>query len=919
MSLIFPKQKISSSKKDKAWMINCTNYVVAVGEQNFTQEISRKNSSYKLINSQLEESEFRNICSTLGVSTNYGKRYIQAYNKVFNIYSTLKGEELQRSFKFSVINISPQATNEILRHQQFEHQQYVSYNFAKEFEVIVEKLKLEVQTEMRNVPFNERAKAEAEIRKQVEEKYSHLLSFERLEERSKSFVQLKEATLAKLLKICINRQNIKWIKNESFGDAIIAGEEFVEVKFEKGNPLPIIKQINPLDIFYHKSPDTPFTHDSDFAGYKERITFTQALDEYQEDLDNDDLERLQLFAYNGSAGYGTTDTMFRSPGDPRHASDWVSKTQAGMYPSGPNLRPEARVMIDGQERGIPNSGYAGGSTVRGQGLYSTEYDSFYRNNYVIRYTTYWKSYRKIYVFTKEDNDGELVSEFVSEDFVIPSNAKKESYRENKFSKLKYKYIWYDKENKFNSAEEIWIPEIWKSVRLNGDIFVDYGPLEHAYQSLLNPYATKLPIYGCVFNARNASNISIIDRTKPWQKLYYAMMAKVLKLISQDKGVLTFLNVLMVDSDLGVKKTLELAEDHNLIPYNPLAHAKGGQLINNTHKIAEKVDTTNASVIEYYIKILEFIETNLTETVGMSPQRLSQFSPRTNASDNQKAIEHSMNITESLFNMHDLLWEHIMQGYMEMLVSSLNDDTSKLRGFLNSEEIALIDLGHINLEDEYLFKVGFNSKEEKIKTITESLAMHLIQNDKVTLSTLIELLNTDDLVEFQVHLKEIEKEIENKAVEAQQREQEAKMEELNLQWKFKENEQKAKLDEVFLKGKMELEKEHVKGQYLINSFNLKNDLDQNGVSDLLEEELNYTEMLSKVSDVVNKSRQKDRELDIKESELALKSKTSELEALQQKEDKLQESFFKEKELKLKEEIEKLKVEAQKQRAASSSKK
>jgi hypothetical protein len=805
MALTFPKQKLKTSKKDEQWIRDCTDFIIEVGRRNFQYDFNRKNSSYKLINSQLEEGEFRSICSTLGVSSNYGKKYIHAYNKVFNIYSTLKGEELQRSFKFSVINISPTATNEILRHQEVIHQQYISKNFSKEFEILIEKLKLEVQQEMRNVPFNERNAAEQEISKKIEEKYSGVLNFDRLKERSKSIVELKEATLAKLLKISITKENIKWTKNECFGDAIIAGEEFVEIKFEKGNPLPIIRQLNPLDVYYHKSPDTPFTHLGVYAGYKERITLSEVIDEYGDELTDDQLDSLQVYNSSGSSIYGAADKFSRSPGDPRHSDDWVKKTQAQLYPSGPNMNPNARISVDGVEQGIPNGGNSAGAIVKGRGLYSSEYDGVNTSHYIVRYTSYWKSYRKAYLYLKENAEGNLEEEIVSEDFVIPSNANKESYKENKFRKTKYRHVWYDKDGKYNAVEDIWISEIWKSIRLNGDIYVDSGPLENAYQSLLNPYASKLPILGCVYNGRNASNISVIDRAKSWQKLYLSVMAKVLKTISQDKGILTFLNVLMVDSDLGVKKTLDLAEDHNLIPYNPLSHAKGGQLINNTLKIAERVDTTNSQVVEYYIKLLEFIENNLIETVGMSPQRLSQFSPRTNASDNEKAIQHSMNITESLYFTHDYLWEQIMQSYMEMLISSLNENNSKMRGFLNSEEIALIDLGLISLEDEYLFKVGDNAKEEKVKSITENLAMHLIQNDKIQLSTLIDLLKTDDLIEFHKQIKEIEKDIQAREQQAQQGQQDAETERLKIEWKFKENEQKAKLDEIYLKGSLDNEK------------------------------------------------------------------------------------------------------------------
>jgi dihydroneopterin aldolase len=117
----------------------------------------------------------------------------------------------------------------------------------------------------------------------------------------------------------------------------------------------------------------------------------------------------------------------------------------------------------------------------------------------------------------------------------------------------------------------------------------------------------------------------------------------------------------------------------------------------------------------------------------------------------------------------------------------------------------------------------------------------------------------------------------------------------------------------------MKREHIRGQYLINSFNLKNDLDQNGISDLLEEELNYTDLLNKVSDTVSKNNQKNRELDLKESQMQLDQKSEELRQLMDQTKFEQDSIFKQKELQLKAEIEKLKIEASKQKAAKQSKK
>jgi len=185
------------------------------------------------------------------------------------------------------------------------------------------------------------------------------------------------------------------------------------------------------------------------------------------------------------------------------------------------------------------------------------------------------------------------------------------------------------------------------------MYVKAEPYEHAYQSLLNPYKVKLPLHGFVYNNRNAFSVSVMDRIAPWQKLYYVVATKWLKLITQDKGVVQLLNILMMDKNLGYKKSLEIAVDQGVLPFNPLAHSQGAGM-GNTYKPAERLDLSNTAQLTHYTQMLQFIEQQIKLAAGIPDSRLAQTSKSTNVTDNQRDMAQSMNITNALFKAHDLL-------------------------------------------------------------------------------------------------------------------------------------------------------------------------------------------------------------------------------------------------------------------------
>lgn len=140
----------------------------------------------------------------------------------------------------------------------------------------------------------------------------------------------------------------------------------------------------------------------------------------------------------------------------------------------------------------------------------------------------------------------------------------------------------------------------------------------------------------------------------------------------------------------------------------------------------------------------------------------------------------------------------------MTVKSLDEKKGFFRGILNDEEFALLDLGVISLDDEYAVRVGDNSRSFKLLQEAKQLAHALVQNDKIRFSTLLDLLDVDNLSEFKDELRGIEKELEEREMQMaeQQRQHEKEMQEKLIAEQERSREQRMK--EIDLKGQFDIE-------------------------------------------------------------------------------------------------------------------
>lgn len=860
----FLNQRISSKKKNKDWKEKMVDYHI---EQSYSwsDEWERIEENYALKNNQLNRTEIAQICKGLGTEE-HADVFINAYNKTHNIIDAHKGEEWNRPFSFSIVNNSKKAIDKIERDKRREIDELAGQVFKVELDRQKELYAIEEQKIKGQMDEQGAQQAIEELQNRYNKLFGQITDPKTIFDKYENINTAEEVAMSRIMKMITDKLNLKFVKNQTFEDAVIAGREAVELYSLHEYDLPKLRQLNPLNLFFQKSPDVMWIQDADYAGYRELLTIDKVIEEYGEFLSKEEYKKLtETGPYFGDIkGLNhpfTADRLNKQPSEDKEVRNMRN------LPRQNNGMTAEDYFILGEEFGAPHNGYIGSDYINRLGLSATNNRRHKLREYIDVYTVYWKSQRKLGKYQFINDYGEPDETYVDESFTVPKRAKKDSVS-NGYTKKKVIYRWTDladKSKKF-SLEWVWVPEVWKGVRIGQDIYCQTGPVKHAYQSLLNPYEVKLPIYGYIYNNRNAYSISLMDRMKPWQKLYYVIMARLLKLISQDRGILTFINIHMLDKNLGFEEALRVAEDNGIVPYNPLSNSKGaGNFGNmNTMKVAERIDATNAGAIQHYIQILQFIEENIKLSSGMSDQRMAQTNARMTATDNYRDTMHSINITEPLHAAHDLLWQEILQGMMEMTLSVLGESTGKIRGFLNDEEKVLIDLDILSLEDNFKLRVADNSKAFKILEQAKQLSHALVQNDKASLDTLIELMETENLSEFKNLVRKAEDDHAQRQQENEQAQRDHEKEMAELQRKQMEDQQIAKLDEIYLKGNLDYRKELMKMEMQAASFDPEKDYNKDGIADYLQ----WEQLQQKVN-------QEGRKLDIEEYRLGMQQRQAEI--------------------------------------------
>lgn len=810
MRSFFPKQRLSYNEKkedDFAKVKIFVNSILRYHEEDFcyncdnnTDKTSQtfldekhwqhrrlKNmlSNYRLYNNQLDQEDFREYCDSLGIKKEIGAvaHEIKPYNKTYNKINVLLGEEYRRPDNQKVVLINAEGVKSKAEYKNKLYKQAIQAAIEQE-RLKAEKRFPEIVPESYKSE-EEYQQAMQEREQQVQELVNSVMDPEQIEKyMSETYLDQKEILCGDLLNYLYYKERLKEKKNDGFKHGNISGEEHAWVGIVNGEP--VVNILNPLKVFFHKSPEVKYVQDGLYAGYRTFMTIGDVMDTFADDLTDSQKDLLEE-RYSSKIEGAKDDLISPSMkyGDLDTYEYKYSKNN--LYYS----------------------------------RYGSHGPSFYDDIEVVHLE--WVSQRKVGFLEYIDEEGEKQLQKVDESFTVPKYAKKVEYKDENGNP----YVSYEWDN--FALEWEWIPEVWEATRIDADIFVNIGPKVNQHYSLDNPFRVKLGYYGVVYNNMNATSQSTMDRMKPYQYLFFIAMDKFKNLIAKDKGQLLGIDSSRLDPKFPIEKTIHFLEQAGYYVYNGL---QGGDSPGaNTRMGIETYNASNIQNVINFAQVLAYFDDQIGEAAGVTKPREGGSAPYEAVTNNQQSILQSSYITEPLFIVHDNLWREIKTGLIEVAQVAYSKKPLVTQFVLNDGSRKILEVDQNLSEDNasYGIFVSDNSKDFKVFEELRALSQPLLQNDKIDIDDLVQILNADSMSELKRELKASKRKREKREEAMQQSQQQSQEKQVQMQLDAREDEQAHLKELAILKAETDLAVAQIQAE----RFAKAQDVNENNIPDLLE--------------------------------------------------------------------------------------
>jgi 6-pyruvoyl-tetrahydropterin synthase len=366
------------------------------------------------------------------------------------------------------------------------------------------------------------------------------------------------------------------------------------------------------------------------------------------------------------------------------------------------------------------------------------------DNYAEWITVYWKSLTRVGIFTYIDEFGDIVEEVINE-------------------------ADYD-ERIHGDLEWVWVNEVWKGTRIDGDIYLDINPLEVQRGSIDNPSKCKLPVNGRAYSNRNSTNISLVLLGIPFQLTYNIFKFRLENAIAKSKDLLAIFDINMIPEGWDMDKWMNMVDSTGIAWQD---YAKEGIQLNPQHKAA--IDMS-IKTVEQYLALLQSIIEEWERLSGITRQRQGQTGTYEGKGVTEQSIIQSSHITEDYFRKFNQLEQRDIQAILDYAqlawingkkaMYALPDGSTEY--FETDEAFNMAEFGiFISDSSQDLQKIG----------MLQQLTQAAIQNG-TPLSVVAEIINSDNFTTILDKIKKAEasmQEMQEMAQEAQQQALQQQME------------------------------------------------------------------------------------------------------------------------------------------------
>ncbi len=429
---------------------------------------------------------------------------------------------------------------------------------------------------------------------------------------------------------------------------------------------------------------------------------------------------------------------------------------------------------------VPNTDFqltAGDNMLDVNQLFDNQFDTtllpYDMNGNIRVLRVYWKSRRKIKKVKSYDPEtGEEEFNFYPENYIIDPDKGQEE-------------------------QAFWVNEAWEGTKIGSDIYVNMRPRPVQYNRLSNPSRCHFGIIGSIYNINGNEPFSMVDTVKPYAYLYDVVMDKLLKLLARNAGKVVRMDFAKVPKGWDADKWLYYMKVNGIAVEDSFKEGTYGQA---TGKLAGAmnnassgvIDASTGNEIQFHINMLDWIDTQIGQIMGISKQREGQISNRETVGGVERATLQSSHITKRLFFIHENLKKRVLECLLETAKIALRGRKEKFSYILSdgAEKIMEID-GDEFAECDYGLVVDNSNGVQELNQKLDTLAQAALQNQALNFSTMMKMYTTTSMAEKQRLVELYEK--KQQQIVQQQQQQQMQLEQQQMQQQAETEQNKQRLE------------------------------------------------------------------------------------------------------------------------------
>lgn len=819
-----PYQMLSIDEKDDDWRKWNMDWLEHIGIQQILTQNNKLQKNYDLANGVInkndyilnDQNEHRDLAGILMNETN-SPFSLKFYPIIPNVINIFEGEFSKRDNRIIVKAVDEFSQNEALD----EKLNNITQLLAQDAQ---EKLVRDF-TEQGVDPSSNDAQKQIQMAQQLAAAQTKFKTFRGIAEQWAQHTIEEEN----------ERFHLYEMEALGFRDGLVADREFWHVDIL--DDTYEVEIWNPLNTFYHKSPDVQYVSEGNHVGRILIMSIPDVIDTYGSRMTPEQLESLKD-AQNHIIGtsLGAVDDTHRN--DPTKFWD-ASKTYGQQSKN--SIYTDQYLSVKSMQNDI--FGVGGLNWNRMNSVNS----SMFQNQSMVRVThAYWKSQRKVGDLTRIDGEGILTKEIVDETYKVTYKPVYDKSLVNK-----------EQADNLISGEHIdwlWINQIWRGIKVGPNtttfylskglsfdpIYIKVEPLPFQFKGKSSLYGTKLPVEGKIFSERNSISNGLVDKMKSNQIGFNIVNNQVMDFLADETGKVIMIDPNMIPrNSLGGEwgkhnyaKFLQVMKDYQIAPIDGSAQNTESPATQFNH--FQQVDLSKTEQILSRLKLAEYFKNEAFSIVGITPQRLGSVAASESATGVQQAVNNSYAQTEKYFDQHI---NHLMPRVRQMMLEAAqfitaetirNNGSSNITYLDRNEEKQwfTIEMDNLLLRDYQIYPMS----KASVKALVEKLHNLAMQNNTAggSLYEYAQMLSLDSPAEIISKLKEVDAQKIQQVQEQQQHEQELQQQ----QQEFEQGLTKQQQEHDDYWKEREIQKEILIAE-IKASQSKDNDVNGDGVPDALE--------------------------------------------------------------------------------------